>query len=227
MAVKGIDMSLLDSSWKELLSDEFQKKYFLELLQFLKVEYNKHVVYPPVNHIFEAFNLTSLKDVKVVILGQDPYHGPSQAHGLSFSVPPGIKAPPSLRNIFKELSSDLAQGIPLNNSLEPWAKQGVLLLNATLTVRSKSPGSHQKQGWEEFTDAVIKQLSMQKKGLIFVLWGSYAQKKGVIIDEEKHLILNSSHPSPFSAHKGFLGSKVFSKINDFLGKQNLPKIDWV
>ncbi|MFT6746685.1 MAG: uracil-DNA glycosylase, partial [Glaciecola sp.] len=212
---------------KELLSDEFQKEYFLRLVDFLELEYEQHLVYPPFNRVFEAFKLTPVEDVKVVILGQDPYHGEGQAHGLSFSVPPGMKAPPSLRNIFKELSSDLGEGIPLNNSLEQWAEQGVLMLNSTLTVRAKSPGSHQNKGWEEFTDTVIQKLSKKKENLVFVLWGSYAKKKGAVIDSEKHLIIESSHPSPFSAHKGFLGSKVFSKINENLRNKGLNEISWV
>jgi uracil-DNA glycosylase len=227
MAVKRMNISYLESSWKELLSDEFQKEYFLRLVDFLELEYEQHLVYPPFNRVFEAFKLTPVEDVKVVILGQDPYHGEGQAHGLSFSVPPGMKAPPSLRNIFKELSSDLGEGIPLNNSLEQWAEQGVLMLNSTLTVRAKSPGSHQNKGWEEFTDTVIQKLSKKKENLVFVLWGSYAKKKGAVIDSEKHLIIESSHPSPFSAHKGFLGSKVFSKINENLRNKGLNEISWV
>jgi uracil-DNA glycosylase len=227
MAVKRMNISYLESSWKELLSDEFQKEYFLRLVDFLELEYEQHLVYPPFNRVFEAFKLTPVEDVKVVILGQDPYHGEGQAHGLSFSVPSGMKAPPSLRNIFKELSSDLGEGIPLNNSLEQWAEQGVLMLNSTLTVRAKSPGSHQNKGWEEFTDTVIRKLSKKKENLVFVLWGSYAKKKGAVIDSEKHLIIESSHPSPFSAHKGFLGSKVFSKINENLRNKGLNEISWV
>lgn len=227
MAVKEMNMTFIENSWKGLLSDEFQKAYFLRLTDFLDIEYKQHQIYPPIGRVFEAFELTPVEDVKVVILGQDPYHGEGQAHGLSFSVPPGMKAPPSLRNIFKELSSDLGKGIPLNNSLERWAEQGVLLLNATLTVRAKSPGSHQNQGWEEFTDSVIQKLSDKKENLVFVLWGSYAQKKGAVIDREKHLVIESSHPSPFSAHRGFLGSKVFSKINEYLIKKELAEINWV
>ena len=227
MAVKEINVSLLADSWRGLLSEEFQKDYFLNLQHFLQIEYADQQVYPPVDKVFEAFKLTPVNDVKVIILGQDPYHGAGQAHGLSFSVPPGIKAPPSLRNIFKELNSDLEQGIPMNNSLDSWANQGVLLLNATLSVRSKSPGSHQKQGWEKFTDAVIQKLSTEKKDLVFVLWGSYAQEKGEIIDATRHLVLKSAHPSPFSAHRGFLGSKPFSKINDHLLSKGIELINWV
>lgn len=217
---------VLENSWFEVLNAEFQKYYFLKLERFLEKELEKEQVFPPQNLWFEAFRLTPFKNVKVVILGQDPYHGPGQAHGLSFSVPHGVKIPPSLRNIFKELADDLKSGIPLTNNLSNWAEQGVLLLNATLTVRAKSPGSHQKQGWEEFTDAVIQTLSGLKENLVFVLWGSYAQQKGAMIDRTKHLIIESAHPSPFSAHRGFLGSQPFSKTNSFLEEKGQVPIDW-
>ncbi|MFT6716561.1 MAG: uracil-DNA glycosylase [Saprospiraceae bacterium] len=222
-------MIILDigSSWETRLRDEFRKDSFLGLKKFLKEEENQHQVYPPSDKIFEAFNLTPFNNVKVVILGQDPYHGKGQAHGLSFSVPEGVKTPPSLRNIFKELSSDLSAETPKSNCLENWARQGVLMLNATLTVRAKTPGSHQKQGWEEFTDAVIQKLSDQKENLVFVLWGIYAQNKGTVIDTKKHLVLTSAHPSPFSAHRGFLGSKVFSKINEHLISKGENEINWI
>jgi len=226
MSVNQQLVNSLDSSWKDLLSEEFQNKSYLNLKNFLAVERAAYRIYPSNEKVFEAFRLTPLKKVKVVILGQDPYHGEGQAHGLSFSVPPGIKAPPSLRNIFKELNTDLKEGIPINNCLEGWAKQGVLLLNATLTVRAKLPGSHQNKGWEEFTDGVIEKLSSSYEGLVFVLWGSYAQKKGLVIDKSKHLVLESSHPSPFSAHRGFLGSKPFSQVNEYLKSKGKDEINW-
>jgi uracil-DNA glycosylase len=216
----------LDSSWEFLLREEFQKDYYLNLKKFLALEVAIYQIYPSSDKVFDAFRLTPINNVKVVILGQDPYHGEGQAHGLSFSVPLGIKAPPSLRNIFKELSSDLGEGIPMCNCLERWAMEGVLLLNATLTVRAKSPGSHQKKGWEEFTDEVIRKLSSSTEGLVFILWGSYAQKKGLIIDKNKHLVLQSSHPSPFSAHRGFLGSKPFSQVNEYLKSKGKDEINW-
>ncbi len=219
-------INTLEKSWFELLEGEFEQQYFLKLLQFLQTEFEWEIIFPPKKYIFEAFNRTVFSDVKVVILGQDPYHGLGQAHGLSFSVPGSIKTPPSLRNIFKELNADLGKGIPLYNDLTPWTKEGVLLLNATLTVRAKTPGSHQKRGWEEFTDAVIQKLSNEKEGLVFILWGSYAQNKGSVIDTEKHFVINSAHPSPFSAHRGFLGSKPFSKTNAYLRGQGLKEIDW-
>ena len=217
----------IESSWNRIMLEAMNNPSFKALMAFLKEETFEHTIYPPLNLIFEAFNYTPFPEVKVIILGQDPYHGEGQAHGLSFSVPPGVKAPPSLRNIFKELSSDLGQGIPINNCLDFWAKQGVLLLNATLTVRAKTAGSHQKKGWEEFTDVVIRKLSEEQENLVFVLWGSYAQKKGEMIDVSKHLVLSSAHPSPFSAHRGFLGSKPFSKTNEYLKSKNKKEIDWV
>lgn len=214
------------NNWNEILSSEIQKDYFESLMLFVEKEYKNETCFPPEKDIFSAFEMCSFNDTKVVILGQDPYHGIGQAHGLSFSVPEGIKIPPSLRNIFKELSSDLSIGAPSQGDLSYWAKQGVLLLNATLTVRKSSPGSHQKQGWEDFTDFVIKSISDNKKSLVFVLWGKFADQKESLIDETKHLILKSSHPSPFSAHRGFLGSKPFSKTNDYLEENGMKKIDW-
>ncbi|MDO8548514.1 MAG: uracil-DNA glycosylase [bacterium] len=217
----------LDPRWKEVLKDEFEKLYFLSLTDFVKAEYKKGAVYPPPKNIFRAFDLTPFDKVKVVILGQDPYHGRGQANGLSFAVPEGIKPPPSLQNIFKELESDL--GAPVKNKtgdLERWATQGVLLLNATLTVRAGAAGSHQGQGWEEFTDATIKALSYQREHLVFILWGNYAKQKGAHVDRSKHLVIESAHPSPFSATK-FFGSKPFSKTNEYLIKQGERPIDWL
>jgi uracil-DNA glycosylase len=227
MAVSQEINASIESSWKEQLEDEFQKEYFIELKRFLKLEEKEQRVYPPKDKIFEAFNLTSFDNVQVVILGQDPYHGEGQAHGLSFSVLSGVKTPPSLRNIFKELKDDLKEEVPFSSCLDGWAKQGVLLLNATLTVRAKTPGSHQKKGWEKFTDAVIQKLSDQRENLVFVLWGSYAQNKGIVIDTTKHLVLTSPHPSPFSAHKGFFGSKPFSKTNEYLKLKGIKEVDWI
>lgn len=222
---KKINLNM-DSSWKDQLVDEFQKDYFLNLGQFLQAEKEQHLIYPPSDFIFEAFKLTPFDKVKVVILGQDPYHGEGQAHGLSFSVPNVEKTPPSLRNIFKELRNDIGIEIPKNTCLDSWAKQGVMLLNATLTVRAKTPGSHQNQGWEEFTDEVIRKLSLLRDNLVFILWGNYAQNKGGLIDSSKHLVIKSAHPSPFSAHRGFLGSQPFSTTNDYLNKVGKTEIDW-
>jgi len=197
---------LLSDSWKKLLSSEINAPYFTDLLQFLAAEKKNHRIFPPEKEIFNAFNLTPLEKIKVVIIGQDPYHGIGQAHGLCFSVNDGIKFPPSLKNIFKELQNDLDIPIPISGNLTHWAEQGVFLLNNTLTVREKTPTSHQKKGWEEFTDAVIKSLSNQRECLVFILWGRYAQEKGKIINREmKHLIIESPHPSPFSAHSRFFG----------------------
>jgi len=216
----------IEPSWKEVLKEEFGKPYFKNLVEFVKNEYQSHTIYPPGKQIFSAFDHTPFDDVKVVIIGQDPYHGAGQAHGLSFSVPEGIKQPPSLKNIFKELDSDL--GIPAvqSGNLERWAEQGVLLLNATLTVRASQAGSHQNKGWEEFTDAAIQKLSDEKEHLVFILWGAYAQKKGSIIDSSKHFIIKSPHPSPFSAHNGFFGSKPFSKTNSYLKSVGKKEISW-
>ncbi|MFT6001704.1 MAG: uracil-DNA glycosylase [Flavobacteriales bacterium] len=216
----------IGNDWNGVLKDEFEKEYFEKLTDFVKTEYKSEVCFPPVKDIFNAFKMCSFSNTKIVILGQDPYHGKGQAHGLSFSVPEGMKIPPSLRNIFKELTSDLGVDSPTQGDLTSWAKQGVLLLNATLTVRKSTPGSHQKQGWEEFTDSVIKTISNKKESVVIVLWGKFAEQKVSLIDESKHYIITSSHPSPFSAHRGFLGSKPFSKTNEFLEKKGIEKIDW-
>jgi uracil-DNA glycosylase len=214
------------ASWKAHLEAEFNKPYFTELISFVKSEYNTQVVYPPGKEIFRSFDACDFDKVKVVIIGQDPYHGPGQANGLCFSVREDMKMPPSLVNIFKEIRNDLGKPIPQNGDLERWAHQGVLLLNATLTVRASSPGSHQNKGWETFTDAVIKTISDQKEHVVFLLWGAYAQKKGEIIDRQKHYVLLSPHPSPFSADRGFFGNKHFSKTNDYLKSKGLKEIDW-
>ena len=216
----------IDASWKSRLTGEFEKDYFRELAAFVKKEYATTQVFPPGAEIFNAFEHCSFEATKVVILGQDPYHGPKQANGLCFSVYEGVKFPPSLVNIFKEIEADLGKPFPSSGNLQRWAKQGVLLLNATLTVRAQSPGSHQKKGWEIFTDAVIKVISEQKEGLVFMLWGAYAQKKGIIIDSSKHLVLESAHPSPFSVHRGFFGNRHFSKANAYLKQQGKEEIDW-
>jgi len=215
----------IEVNWLKALQGEFDKEYFLKLKAFLTEEREKSRLFPPGSLIFNAFNLTPFEDVKVVILGQDPYHGSGQAHGLSFSVPKGVKAPPSLVNIFKEIHSDLGLPIPTTGDLEPWAKQGVLLLNATLTVRENQAGSHQNKGWETFTDAVIKTLSDQKEGLVFLLWGNYAKNKAGLIDASKHLILTAPHPSPL-ARGGFFGCRHFSKTNEYLKAQGKEPIDW-
>ncbi len=212
--------------WKTMLQEEFSKPYFHQLVQFVKSEYRNHQVYPPGNLIFNAFETCPLEKVKVVIIGQDPYHGSGQANGLSFSVNPGIRVPPSLQNIYKELHQDIGKPIPDHGDLSSWAKQGVLLLNATLTVRSSTPGSHQRKGWENFTDAVIQQLAMHQKHLVFILWGAYAQKKGANIDHHKHLVIESAHPSPFAAYRGFFGSKPFSRCNEYLKSHGIEPIHW-
>ena len=217
----------IESSWKKALSAEFDQEYFKKLTDFVKKEYRNGTVYPPPKFIFNAFNQTPFDSVKVVILGQDPYHGAGQANGLSFSVNYWVTLPPSLQNIYKELRDDLGNITPPNGDLTRWAKQGVLLLNATLTVKAGSPGSHQHQGWEQFTDAVIKAISEQRENLVFILWGAYAQKKGIIIDGSRgHLILSSPHPSPFSAYSGFFGSKPFSQTNTFLMLSGQDPITW-
>ncbi|BDX39303.1 uracil-DNA glycosylase 2 [Tenuifilaceae bacterium CYCD] len=216
----------IEESWKTVLMDEFRKDYFVKLKEFLVEEKKHYSVYPPGSQIFSAFNLTPFHDVKVVLLGQDPYHGPGQAHGLCFSVPVGIPKPPSLINIFKELNDDLGIPTPNHGNLEKWAKQGVLLLNATLTVRANQAGSHQRQGWENFTDAAIMALSEKRAGLVFILWGAYAQAKAQIIDKSKHHILLGPHPSPLSVHRGFFGCKHFSKTNQLLTAMGKEPIDW-
>ena len=213
-------------SWKKHLNEEFEKEYFVRLTSFVKEEYQNYTVYPPGKLIFSAFDHCSFDDLKVVIIGQDPYHGPNQANGLCFSVADGIRQPPSLQNIFKEIRDDLGKEIPKTGNLERWADQGVLLLNATLTVRAHTAGSHQNKGWEEFTDAVIETISKQKEGVVFLLWGAYAQKKGAIIDRNKHYVLESAHPSPFAAHRGFFGNKHFSKTNEYLRKLEQKEIEW-
>jgi uracil-DNA glycosylase len=216
----------IEESWKKILKDEFNSQYFIELKEFLIEEKKKYNVYPPGRLIFNAFNKTPFENIKVVLLGQDPYHGKGQAHGLCFSVPKGISLPPSLVNIFKELKTDLNVPIPAHGNLEKWADQGVFLLNATLTVRASQPGSHQNKGWEVFTDSVIKKISEKRAGLIFLLWGKYAQAKEVLIDTNKHYILKAAHPSPYSADYGFFGCKHFSKTNNILSRHGLSVIDW-
>jgi uracil-DNA glycosylase len=216
----------IEESWKEVLASEFGNSYFMDLKEFLTEEKTKYAVFPPGSKIFNAFELTPFNQVKVVILGQDPYHGPGQAHGLCFSVPQGIVPPPSLVNIFKEIEKDLGIPIPSGGNLEKWARQGVLLLNATLTVRANQPGSHQKRGWENFTHAVISKLSEKRVGVIFLLWGKFAQEKEALIDTNKHYILKAAHPSPFSAYNGFFGCRHFSKTNEILRKHGLQEINW-
>lgn len=216
----------IEQTWKEALKVEFDKDYFLMLKEFLVEEKKQSIVYPPGSLIFNAFNQTPFNQAKIVILGQDPYHGPNQAHGLCFSVPKGVAIPPSLRNIFKEISNDLGLPMPAHGNLEGWAKQGVLLLNATLTVRAHQAGSHQKKGWEQFTDAAIVKLSEQRENLIFMLWGAYAQAKAKLINNQKHQILMAPHPSPLSAHRGFLGCRHFSKANKILNDNGIRSIDW-
>ena len=217
----------LDNSWFELLSDEFNADYFKQLKDFLVTERQKHTIYPPGSLIFSAFNQTPVDKVKAVILGQDPYHGPGQAHGLCFSVNEGVRFPPSLQNIFKELKSDIGMETPQSGNLSKWANEGVLLLNATLTVRANNAGSHQNRGWELFTDAAIRKLSSERKNLVFLLWGRFAQKKEAIIDKNNgHLILKAAHPSPLSAYSGFFGCKHFSKTNAFLKSKGIEPIDW-
>lgn len=218
----------IEPSWKKVLQDEFGKEYFQTLTEFVKAEYKGAIVYPPPKDIFRAFNLCPFSEVKVVILGQDPYHGPKQANGLCFAVHEGVRLPPSLQNIFKEIENDL--GKPLvhtSGDLERWATQGVLLLNATLTVRAGLAGSHQSRGWEQFTDAVIRTLSDKREHLVFILWGNYARSKKTLIDWEKHCVIESPHPSPFSAHNGFFGSKPFSKTNEHLLSTGQKPIDWL
>ncbi len=218
----------IEPSWKEVLKNEFTKPYFLEIVTFLKIEKNAgKIIYPPGALLFNAFNQTPFNKVKVVIIGQDPYHNPGQAHGLSFSVPNGIKPPPSLVNIYKEIQKDLGIAMPVSyGNLTRWAEQGVLLLNAILTVRANEPASHAKIGWMNFTDSVITKISDEKKGVIFLLWGKFAQEKQLLIDETKHFVLKAAHPSPFSADKGFFGCKHFSKTNDLLTNQGLTPVDW-
>ena len=216
----------IEESWKQKLTPEFEKDYFIKLTEFVRAEYASKTIYPPAKLIFNAFDHCPFDDVKVVIIGQDPYHGPGQAHGLCFSVAEGIPNPPSLQNIFKEIMSDLGKPMPANGDLTRWARQGVLLLNATLTVQAHQAGSHQRKGWEEFTDAAIRLLAEEREHLVFILWGAYAQKKGAFIDRSKHLVLASAHPSPLSAYNGFFGNKHFSRTNEYLKAHGITEIEW-
>ncbi|MBN1769277.1 MAG: uracil-DNA glycosylase [Prolixibacteraceae bacterium] len=216
----------IEECWKEVLSKEFDEPYFEELTHFIKNEYKNHKIFPPSEELFSAFDLCPFSKVKVVIIGQDPYHGPGQAHGLCFSVQNGVKFPPSLRNIFKEINADLGTAVPQSGDLTRWATQGVLLLNATLTVRAHQAGSHQGKGWEQFTDAAIKAISEQQEYVVFLLWGAYAQRKGQVIDKSKHLVLESVHPSPLSASRGFFGNHHFSKTNNYLVENGKLPVEW-
>ncbi|MEA1896800.1 MAG: uracil-DNA glycosylase [Bacteroidota bacterium] len=216
----------IEESWKAKLNEEFEKDYFRELACFVKDQYHKHTIYPPGKFIFNAFNRCTFNELKVVIIGQDPYHGPDQAHGLCFSVQDGVAFPPSLLNIFKEIKNDLGIEIPKIGNLERWADQGVLLLNATLTVRSHMAGSHQNKGWEQFTDAVIQKIASEKENIAFLLWGAYAQKKASFVDRKKHLVLESVHPSPLSASRGFFENHHFSIINTYLEENGKTRIQW-
>lgn len=221
-----IIMVHLGNEWDELLASEFQQEYYQQLREFLKREYWTRTIYPDMYEIFEALKLTSYSDVKVVILGQDPYHGPGQAHGLAFSVKPGVAAPPSLMNIFKELQDDLGCFIPNNGCLIPWAKQGVLLLNTSLTVRAGAAGSHRGKGWEIFTDSIIQRLNARTEPIVFLLWGNPAKAKQRLITNRHHLVLTAAHPSPLSAHRGFFGCRHFSRANAFLNSTGQGEIDW-
>jgi len=216
----------IESSWKSRFREEFEAEYFIRLTEFVREEYRTRTIFPPGALIFNAFNLCPFERIKVIIIGQDPYHGPGQAHGLCFSVRDGVELPPSLINIFKEIESDLGYRPYPSGNLERWASRGVLLLNATLTVRAHQAGSHQRKGWEEFTDSVIRVVNTEKENLVFLLWGSYAQKKGESIDRSRHLVLESVHPSPLSAARGFFGNKHFSRCNDYLKEKGIEPIDW-
>ena len=216
----------IDPSWKRKLQSEFEEGYFQKLTDFLKEEVKQHTIYPQGKFIFQAFDKTPFDQVKVVIIGQDPYHGPGQAHGLCFSVHPGVALPPSLKNIYKEIHADLGLPVPASGCLNAWAEQGVLLLNSVLTVESGNAGSHQGRGWEVFTDSVISVLNERAQNLVFLLWGSYAQRKGAVIDGKRHLVLQSPHPSPLSAHRGFFGNHHFSRTNTYLSEHNKTPIDW-
>ena len=216
----------IEESWKYRLQEEFDKPYFAQLTQFVRGEYASGTVYPPGREMFAAFDACPFEQVRVVILGQDPYHEPGQAHGLCFSVNDGVQFPPSLVNIFKEIESDLGKPIPRSGNLMRWAQQGVLLLNATLTVRAHQAGSHQNKGWEAFTDAVIHRLATEREHIVFILWGSYAQRKGAFIDRNRHCVLQSPHPSPLSAYRGFFGNKHFSRTNEYLVQHGYKPIDW-
>ena len=216
----------IEESWKKVLQSEFEKPYFEELTNFVRSEYQTKKIFPPAKLIFNAFDQCPFDEVKVVILGQDPYHGDGQAHGLCFSVNDGVRFPPSLVNIFKEIESELGKPSPASGNLTRWAQQGVLLLNATLTVQAHQAGSHQGRGWEQFTDTVIQILAQQKNNLVFVLWGAYAQSKAAFIDASRHLVLQSAHPSPFSVHRGFFGNNHFVMTNNYLKEKGLKEIDW-
>ena len=216
----------IEQSWKEQLQGEFEKEYFAQLVGFVKQEYRQTTVYPPGPYIFNAFERCPFDKVKVVILGQDPYHEPGQAHGLCFSVNDGVPFPPSLQNIFNEIHDDIGTPIPMSGDLSRWAHQGVLLLNATLTVRAHQAGSHQNKGWEQFTDAVIHRLAQDREHLVFILWGAYAQRKGEFIDRSRHLVLQSPHPSPLSAHRGFFGNRHFSRANEYLVAHGIEPVLW-
>ena len=216
----------IENSWKEAIADESEKPYFTNLVEFVRKEYASGICYPPGNLIFNAFNHCPFNDVKVVIIGQDPYHEPGQANGLCFSVAEGVRFPPSLENIFKEVQADTGKPTPANGDLTRWVEQGVLLLNATLTVRAHQAGSHQNKGWEEFTDAAIRALATKRSGIVYMLWGAYAQRKGALIDREKNLVLQSAHPSPLSAYRGFFGNHHFTLANDYLTKQGKTPINW-
>jgi len=216
----------IEQSWKECLKDEFEKPYFKQVTNYVRDEYKSNAIYPAAKFIFNAFNLCPFDKVKVVLLGQDPYHEPGQAHGLCFSVQSGIAFPPSLRNIFKEINSDLGKPIPQNGDLTRWAEQGILLLNATLTVRAHLAASHQGKGWETFTDAVIRKLALERKNIVYILWGAYAQRKAEMIDSRQNLVLQSPHPSPLSASRGFFGNKHFGKTNEYLEKTGQKTIEW-
>ena len=219
-------MPPIRNDWAKVLAPEYNTPYYRKLFDFIGKEYSTHTIYPPGDDIFNAFHLTPLKDVKCVIIGQDPYHGPGQAHGLSFSVKPGVDIPPSLINIYKELHDDVGCYIPNNGYLVKWAEQGVLLLNAVLTVRAHQAASHQGMGWEEFTDAAIRAVNKQNQPIVFLLWGSFAQKKAAMLDNPNHLILKAPHPSPLSAYRGFFGCKHFSQANEFLQRHGVAPIDW-
>ena len=219
-------MGALQNDWLEAVGEEFKKPYYKELYEFVKEEYSTNTVYPPADDIFNALHLTALKDVKVLVLGQDPYHGANQAHGLSFSVLPGQRIPPSLRNIYQELHDDLGCGIPNNGYLEKWAKQGVLMLNTVLTVRAHKANSHQGKGWEHFTDAIIEAVNAQDRPIVYLLWGRPAQKKSSMLNNPRHLVLKAPHPSPYSADTGFFGCRHFSPANEFLQSHGIAPIDW-
>ena len=216
----------IEQSWKTRLQNEFEKEYFINLTNFVKNEYDSYTVYPPGRLIFNAFDKCPFENIRVVILGQDPYHGPGQAHGLCFSVREGVTFPPSLINIFKEIHNDQGNSLPDSGNLERWAEQGVLLINATLTVRAGQAGSHQNKGWEQFTDEVVRLVAKEKNNIVFILWGSYAQKKGETIDRAKHLVLESPHPSPLSASRGFFGNNHFSKANAYLVEHGMEPVEW-